>query len=103
MASFLPTGSPTLCRYDLLQMFDENHGTVQGHHISGVGLGPRMVIALVGACRQIAGEDALKELKLIIHIMAEQEQFLMSDFVAHDFYGLTPENVLVILQVRLRC
>ncbi|KAK3272600.1 hypothetical protein CYMTET_19115 [Cymbomonas tetramitiformis] len=64
----------------------------------GLSLGSRQIMAVVAALKNHGGPDALKKTMILIHIGSDLEMRLISDLVAHKFYGMPCENILILQQ-----
>ncbi|KAK3271849.1 hypothetical protein CYMTET_19825 [Cymbomonas tetramitiformis] len=77
-----------------------------GTIIEGLTMGGRQMLAIVMAVSKLCGGKALgdaavKKLKIIVHCSSELEQQVVSNIRDRNYFGLTPENIIIVFQSRL--
>ena len=84
---------------------DEEHDVslgvfVKKAHIEGIPFGPRLLFQLLVAVEEVAGPESLHKLAIVIHVTDQMEQTVCGDLSDREFYGLLPQNVLIVKEPR---
>ena len=93
--------------WDVIKLFythdkeSDLEGIVRGERIDGLAFGPRLLLQLVAAVKEYAGEEAAQKIAVVIHCHPKAEQFIVADLAEREFYGLRPQNVLILTQPAL--
>ncbi len=74
--------------------------TASLEHVEGVTMGARMLLSLVGAVEELAGVEAVAKLHVVLHCNDEQEEAVVADLRGKNFFGLSRENVVVVVECR---
>jgi len=98
---FLKDGKKTniysSCPYELARLLTGFEEVVMGDFVEGAAIGSRQIANLVCQVADLAGKEAVRNLKLILTVTHDAEAFVKADMAAHGFYGLDPHNVLLYL------
>jgi len=85
--------------WDLVENHAESYSLLWGSRVEGLGMGVRQILSLMQQVTQLAGEDAVSKLKLVLSLSATVAGAVIADFVERGFYGLDPESVVFLDQL----
>uniref|UniRef100_A0A7S0N9M8 Uncharacterized protein n=1 Tax=Pyramimonas obovata TaxID=1411642 RepID=A0A7S0N9M8_9CHLO len=85
--------------WDLIENHSDSYSLLWGSRLEGLGFGPRQLIQLVQRVSAIAGEEAVRRLKVVLPICSSIISTVMADLVDRGFYGLEQENVILMDQM----